>query len=199
MDCREFLLRYSDYDDSLIPPDEAARFRAHMAECASCARYDRVLRKGRMLARQLPAPEPDPDFIPRLRLRLQEAGYRRRSLNTAARMAMGLAAATILMVASTAVLLDGVGPTTEAGASASAWEAAAAKGLAASSADDTGASPHRARVVVLPPVDRIEPRAWPVRKVAPAPAASYSPLETGPPVYRVASSSSTPTTTRALD
>ncbi len=194
MDCREFLLRYSDYDDSQISPDDAARFRAHMAECASCARYDRVLRKGRMLARQLPIPEPDPEFIPRLWLRLrlrQGAGYRsRRSLTTAARLAMGLAAATIVMVASAAVLLDGVGPTSGAGGSVASEGGASVIGARATL--------RRARVVTLPP-QRTEPRAWPAVKVAPSPTASYSPLETGPPVYRVASSTSTPTTTRALD
>ena len=65
MDCHEFLARYSDYDDSRIPPSEAARFHAHLAECPSCARYDRVLRKGRMVARQLRV-EPSTDFVRRL-------------------------------------------------------------------------------------------------------------------------------------
>ncbi|MFW6206115.1 MAG: zf-HC2 domain-containing protein, partial [Gemmatimonadota bacterium] len=94
MNCREFLRRYSEYDDSLIPAFEADRFRAHMAECPSCARYDRVLRKGRMLARQLPRLEPDPDFLPRLRLRLLQQP-RRRPIR--ARLAAGLAAATVLI------------------------------------------------------------------------------------------------------
>ena len=75
MDCTEFLNRYSEYDDSLVPPSEADRFRSHMASCDACTRYDRVLRKGRMLARQAPGVEPSDDFVPRLHARLwSEAG-----------------------------------------------------------------------------------------------------------------------------
>lgn len=70
MDCTEFLDRYSEYDDSLVAADDAERFRAHMTACEGCARYDRVLRKGRMLARQLPRPEPSRDFVPQLHMRL---------------------------------------------------------------------------------------------------------------------------------
>ena len=76
MDCTEFLNRYSEYDDSLVPPAEADRFRSHMASCDSCTRYDRVLRKGRMLARQAPGVEPSDDFVPRLHARLWSEGPR---------------------------------------------------------------------------------------------------------------------------
>ena len=69
MTCEDFLRRYSEYDDSLLPSVELDRFRAHMAACPACERYDRVLRKGRMLARQVAA-RPSPDFLPRLHSRL---------------------------------------------------------------------------------------------------------------------------------
>lgn len=156
MDCREFLLRYSDYDDSLVPAQEAARFQAHMAECASCARYDRVLRKGRMVARQLPVPEPSPDFIPRLQLRLRASRSRRRW--PGAGLATGLAAVTVLVVATSAVIVLEDAPGT----------AASAPGV----------------VTVLPAVEPGPPRGWMAEEVAPPVVASYSPLETGPPSYR---------------
>ncbi|MFW5951867.1 MAG: anti-sigma factor family protein, partial [Gemmatimonadota bacterium] len=105
MDCREFLTRYSDYDDSLVPPTEAERFRAHMAGCEACARYDRVLRKGRMLARQLPGPEPATDFGPRLLRRLLECRHGVRSRRRLAAVPVPAAAAVLgLVLAATAAV-----------------------------------------------------------------------------------------------
>lgn len=196
MECREFLLRYSEYDDSLIPAHEANRFRSHMAECPSCARYDRVLRKGRMLARQLPPPEAGDDFIPRLRLRLRETAPRRGAPGT--RLAMGLAAATVLMAAAAALrVLDGA---PAVGSGDGALNAAGAP-VRAAAGPTPKARPLEGgigsveghgwqgwgRVVALPSVERPGAlRAWGAREVAPAPTASYSPLQTGPPVYRIA-------------
>ncbi|MFO7892141.1 MAG: zf-HC2 domain-containing protein [Longimicrobiales bacterium] len=189
MDCREFLLRYSDYDDSLLPAHEAARFRAHMAECPSCARYDRVLRKGRMVARQIPEPEPSPDFLPRLQLRLREVRSRRRW--PGARLAAGLAAVTVLVVAASAVsVLDVPGtassaPETAVGGATPAVTSSTASGAPAppTRVRPASASVRRA-VTALPAVEPDSPRGWMAKEVAPAVVASYSPLETGPPSYR---------------
>jgi anti-sigma factor RsiW len=68
--CDTFLARHSDYLDGLLQPLEAARMSAHADACASCARYDRVVRKGLLLARELPAIEPATDFDARLQHRL---------------------------------------------------------------------------------------------------------------------------------
>ncbi|MDX1675996.1 MAG: zf-HC2 domain-containing protein [Longimicrobiales bacterium] len=185
MDCREFLQRYSEYDDSLIPPEEGDRFRAHMAACPSCARYDRVLRKGRMLARQLPRVEPSPDFGVRLRRRLLQ--QRRHGVSRGSRLAAGLAAATVLMVAATAVRL--MGPASapvaiESARGADRVVAPAGQGAvaAAGMVAVTGGVPV-VRRVALPELAGRTPRDWAVREVAPVDAASYSPLETGPPAY----------------
>ncbi len=70
MTCQEFLARYSEYLDELLDPMEAARWHHHMGRCASCARYDRVVRQGLELVRDLPLLEPSPDFEPRLQHRL---------------------------------------------------------------------------------------------------------------------------------
>lgn len=200
MDCREFLLRYSDYDDSLIPAAEAERFSAHLSECPSCARYDRVLRKGRMLARQLSRPEPSPDFIPRLQLRLLQVRSGRGRWKGAG-LAAGLAAVTVLMVATAAVQIMG---------SADASDAPGAGAVAVQPVGTTGAGSPRPALVPaaglamlsqLSSTTPATPRAWVTRTVATADTASYSPLVTGPPVFRVAHRSPrrTTDTRRALD
>lgn len=74
MDCTRFIAGYSDYDDSLLAPAEEVAFRAHLEACAACGRYDRVLRKGRMVARQL-GPEVSRDFLPRLEHRILTASW----------------------------------------------------------------------------------------------------------------------------
>lgn len=44
--CRWFLALYSDYRDGRLDADARAEVTAHMAECDSCRRYDRVIRTG---------------------------------------------------------------------------------------------------------------------------------------------------------
>lgn len=73
MTCQEFLARYSEFLDELLDPMEAARWHHHLGRCASCARYDRVVRQGLELVRDLPLVEPSPDFEPRLQHRLFHA------------------------------------------------------------------------------------------------------------------------------
>lgn len=194
MDCREFLERYSDYDDSLIPSAEADRFRSHMSECTACARYDRVLRKGRMVARQLPRPEPSPDFIPRLQRRLLRERIRR---PLSSRLPTGLAAATVLMVAASAVRLMAPASGPVAGGADGLRPAAVEGGV-----PDPGAGAEAVVDAAVPGVELARmgsfrlamvpassggartPRAWTATEVATADVASYSPLETGPPAYR---------------
>lgn len=53
MTCGEFLARHSDYLDEELGADGAAEMRQHMGGCARCARYDRVLRRGLELVRDL--------------------------------------------------------------------------------------------------------------------------------------------------
>jgi hypothetical protein len=183
MDCTEFLSRYSDYDDSLVSGEEVARFRVHMDGCSSCARYDRVLRKGRMLARQAPGVEPSDDFVGGLHLRLwREARRDVERARRASRLATGLAAVTVMVVAVAGIGLigrgggPGEGPRTVAvGAVAPAGEIA--PGLA------SGARPAEG-LPALPATDAPEPRPWGVQRVDRRIASSYSPLVTGPPAYR---------------
>lgn len=174
MDCNEFLERYSEYDDSLVPPAEVDRFRVHMSACPDCTRYDRVLRKGRMLARQLPSVEPSGDFVPRLHLRLWQGGDRYPGTGApSSRMAAALPVMTMLMVlGAAAAFLAGVGD----------------RGSASAAGDATIPGLASGRVVALPtallasgPADA---RAWEARRVDRAASSSYSPLTMGLPAYR---------------
>jgi len=68
--CQDFLARYSEYVDGRLDPQAAGLLEDHMAGCASCARYDRVVRKGTDLLRSFPEVEPSWDFFPRLQHRI---------------------------------------------------------------------------------------------------------------------------------
>lgn len=193
MDCREFLDRYSDYDDSLISPGEVERFRAHMESCVRCARYDRVLRKGRMLARQLPAPAVAKDFVPRLQRRLWQvrSGGRGGTVGTPG-LAAALAAVTLLVVAVSAIGLMAGPEARSAGELVRIARVGPATDMAAASV------PARAPVRTLPALPGSgsgDPRAWTARRVDRAAASSYSPLVIGPPAYRVAGEWPVPMTT----
>ena len=193
MRCNEFLDRYSDYDDSLLPAAEVARFRAHLEVCEACARYDRVLRKGRMLARQTPPPEPGEDFLPRLQQRILPDRPRATSRVLDPAPSTALAAASILLIGSAVVSI--LGPSTGAGI------APRAAGDRLASAEDVAAPANAAaieplaesavvpvaledRAVVLASSRSTTSRSWGVERVDPRWASSYSPLVTGPPRYR---------------
>lgn len=70
MNCRDFLARHSEYVDGVLETAAAGRMRAHARGCASCARYDRIVRRGGALVRELPAMTLSPDFEARMRHRL---------------------------------------------------------------------------------------------------------------------------------
>lgn len=182
MECRQFLERYSDYDDSLLTARELSEFRAHLSACASCARYDRVLRKGRMLARQLPSPEPDPTLALRLHQRLAESRSRRSRTGAALPplATAALAAVTILLVATSALALlerteDPAPRTPMAAAPSSAPAAPPSPAVLLAMAG---------RSTALPAVPGRTPRAWVTERVDHRLPSSYSPLVTGPPAYR---------------
>ncbi len=191
MNCSEFLQRYSEYDDSLISHAETERFRAHMSACPACTRYDRVLRKGRMLARQLPDVEPSGAFGPRLHMRLgggpgpgtERGRFTNRSWQVASAppvMALLMAAAAAAAIAGVSTGLDGWSP-----------------GVAADSRTHASAAPPRTwrdddRVSGaargLPPsvlaMGPGEARPWGSERVDRTASSSYSPLVMGQPAYR---------------
>jgi hypothetical protein len=102
MDCEEFLDDYSDFLDWQLEEHTISDYRGHIELCPDCSEYDRVMRQGLYLVRDLDPPETDTDIVPALehrvftlqdRLRQRASDYRR-----AAALA-GLAAAGLLAVA----------------------------------------------------------------------------------------------------
>lgn len=70
MTCSDFMARYSDFLDGCVDPAEADLWSSHAEVCESCARYDRVTRRGLQLVRDLPPLEVSPDFHRTLNARL---------------------------------------------------------------------------------------------------------------------------------
>ncbi|HEX9105695.1 MAG TPA: zf-HC2 domain-containing protein, partial [Longimicrobiales bacterium] len=70
MTCGEFLARHSEYLDEEMTADAAVEMRLHLAGCARCARYDRVLRRGLTLLRDTEPVQPARDPLESFRTRL---------------------------------------------------------------------------------------------------------------------------------
>jgi hypothetical protein len=182
MNCTEFLHGYSDYDDSLLDEAELELFRAHLVACASCARYDRVLRKGRMLARQHAQVTPGEDFIPRLHDRLWRHRIERRR-----RLAMSVPGGAAAALAAVTVVLSSLGVVAlmdEPGALPGATTTAGA-GVDGPEAAVWVADPASRGWGPVPVVEAPAPRDWGARRVDQRVPVAYSPLVTGPPAYRV--------------
>ena len=73
--CQTFLDRYSAYLDHDVSWAEREEIEAHADECESCARYDRVVRRGTDVLRDLPELEVSEDFGERLQWRLYQADH----------------------------------------------------------------------------------------------------------------------------
>ena len=73
--CQTFLDRYSAYLDHDVSWAEREEIEAHADECESCARYDRVVRRGTDVLRDLPELEVSDDFGERLQWRLYQADH----------------------------------------------------------------------------------------------------------------------------
>jgi anti-sigma factor RsiW len=102
MDCARFLDGYSDYRDGLLADDEGAEYLAHLAMCGSCARYDRVVRSGVAMLRELPELEPSEDFVLELKHRIFHEDDDRRRMQ---RRASGAATAVTGAIAASIALL----------------------------------------------------------------------------------------------
>lgn len=72
LSCKEVLARHSEYLDGEMASVDSELWRAHLAACAPCARYDRILRKGVRLLSETLSVEPDPSFKLHLQYRLAD-------------------------------------------------------------------------------------------------------------------------------
>ena len=115
--CDQLRDRHSEYLDGQLLPHEAAAFQAHIDECAACARYDRVLRHGLGLVRDLSELRPSDDFQQRLQHRLfhlqDDAMLRRREPFNGFTSAAAVAAILVVFAWSAVLLRERVIATTE--------------------------------------------------------------------------------------
>jgi hypothetical protein len=168
--CERLRERHGDYLDGVLPAAELARMQTHLDECLSCARYDRVLRRGLQLARQLPELSPTDDFQLRLHYHLDHLHYSSPFAQQRPFAGIGVAAtlaALIALIAWSPFLLLELAPA-----------APAASVAALPPADPLGAiavSWYPGQVPSLP----THPRAVPPT-LFPGP---YSPLIVNPPVH----------------
>lgn len=120
MTCQEYLALYSDYLDERLGAAARTRCTAHAEACRSCARYDRVMRRGLQLARSLPEIVPSSDFDQRLQHRIfhvQDDLARTDRLGASGALVALALAGVIALAAWSPVLTRGVGPEVERAAS----------------------------------------------------------------------------------
>ena len=72
MDCSKFRERHVAFLDELLQEADLVAMQRHLTECASCARHDTAIRRGLLVARNLPSIVPSSDFRMRLNARLRE-------------------------------------------------------------------------------------------------------------------------------
>ncbi|HEX2204382.1 MAG TPA: zf-HC2 domain-containing protein [Longimicrobium sp.] len=98
MDCQTFLDGYTAFRDDDLSWDERVEFEVHLDECERCARYDRVVRRGTDVLRDLPEVEVSDDFGARLQHRIFHLDDER------ARARSGVGAGTLAMAAAIAAV-----------------------------------------------------------------------------------------------
>jgi anti-sigma factor RsiW len=72
MDCRHFRRAHTDFVDGLLTEKQTGEMHEHLQGCARCARLDTAIRRGLLVARNLPPIRPSRDFGSRLEARLRE-------------------------------------------------------------------------------------------------------------------------------
>lgn len=66
MDCRTFHARHVGFVDDVLPGIELVEMQRHIAECASCARHDALIRRSLLVFRNMPTIECSPGFTERV-------------------------------------------------------------------------------------------------------------------------------------
>jgi predicted anti-sigma-YlaC factor YlaD len=103
MTCQEFLDRYTEFRDGLIAaPRELRRFQRHLVQCPACRRYDTALHRGVAALHEVETIEPSTSFRHRLDARLA----RERTRDAAVPARAGLAAAMLVLVALSLLVLE---------------------------------------------------------------------------------------------
>ena len=98
MNCQEFRLAHLEFSDGTLAPGIAAEARSHLEVCASCARFDCLVRRATLVARNLHSEPPRPGAHARVMARVREDMGRRRQ-RRAALLAGAATAASIAVLA----------------------------------------------------------------------------------------------------
>ncbi len=95
MNCRTFRKSHVDFVDGLLGDKRSAKMYEHLDACGQCGRLDTAVRRGLLVARNLPQIQPSPDFMSRLhtRLRAPEARLPARARSRAGRIVIELSLA----------------------------------------------------------------------------------------------------------
>lgn len=105
MECEEFLSSYSDFLDQTFERHDLPDYCAHLLSCRSCAEYDRVMRRGLHIVRQLDPPAPEPHLVSRVqRGVVAAAGEIGPIAKGWAGIALGVATAGLVLFTSMAVV-----------------------------------------------------------------------------------------------
>lgn len=115
MDCKEFRDKHVAFVDDMLSPAESAAMLGHLRGCCRCSRHDTGVRRGLLVARNLPEIRPSADFMARLQVRLREADCGSESFLDVPRHRLPLArfamlAASVLGAASLAAYTMNDGP-----------------------------------------------------------------------------------------
>ncbi len=111
MDCEEFLQSFSDFLDAEFEKHPLEEYNEHLESCTECGEYDRVVRRGLRLVRDLDIPEPVADLMPRLQRSFLAYRDRTEVIGEYVRAAgiIGLAVTGVMLVAAMPVLRPGSG------------------------------------------------------------------------------------------
>ncbi len=96
--CRKFLDGYSEYRDGRLDTEDRSFFMGHMAQCSSCRRYDRVIRRGVRVLRE-PVEASAPATMSIAEVRFRATAFERESL------ALGTAGSGVTLSAAVVVAL----------------------------------------------------------------------------------------------
>lgn len=72
MDCPEFREQHVAFVDDVLSAEGMAQMQRHLEECPTCAHHDIAVRRGLLVARNLPRVHCSADFMERLHARLEE-------------------------------------------------------------------------------------------------------------------------------
>jgi hypothetical protein len=98
MNCQEFRVAHLAFTDDALAPDLAAAARSHLDACESCARYDCLVRRATLVARNLPGTPLRAGAHARVMARVRE-DVRRRRRQRAILVTCAATAASIAIIA----------------------------------------------------------------------------------------------------